>query len=56
MFEDAGFTEVTIRYRGLPRPYESALVLSCRKTGSPSRNAAADVGDRRALVGRAAPA
>jgi SAM-dependent methyltransferase len=31
MFEDAGFTDVTVRYRGLQPLYESALVLSCRK-------------------------
>jgi len=31
MFEDAGFTDVTVRYRGLQPLYEAALVLSCRK-------------------------
>jgi SAM-dependent methyltransferase len=51
MFEDAGFTDVTVRYRGLQPVYESALVLGCRKPGVPSRNAAADVVDERELVG-----
>jgi len=31
MFEGAGFTDVTVRYRGLQPLYEAALVLSCRK-------------------------
>jgi len=31
MFEDAGFTDVTVRYGSLRPLYESALVLSCRK-------------------------
>jgi SAM-dependent methyltransferase len=31
MFEDAGFTDVTVRYRSLRPLYEGALVLGCRK-------------------------
>jgi len=31
MFEDAGFTDVTVRYRSLRPLYEGVLVLSCRK-------------------------
>ena len=56
MFEDAGFTDVNVRYRSLRPLYESALVLSCRKPAASSRNAAADVADQRDLAGSAAPA
>jgi SAM-dependent methyltransferase len=31
LFEDAGFTDVTVRYGSLRPPYKAALVLSCRK-------------------------
>jgi len=31
MFEDAGFTDVTVRYRSLRPLYAGALVLGCRK-------------------------
>jgi hypothetical protein len=31
LFEDAGFTDVTVRYHSLRPLYEAALVLSCRK-------------------------
>ena len=31
MFEDAGFTDMNVRYRSLRPLYEGALVLSCRK-------------------------
>lgn len=55
MFEDAGFTDVTVRYHGLRPLYEAALVLSCRKPDAPSRDAAADVADQRELAGSAAP-
>lgn len=55
LFEDAGFTDVAVRYRGLPM-YEGALVLSCRKPAASPRKAAADVDDQRELTGSAVPA
>lgn len=54
MFEDAGFTDVTVRYRGMPL-YERALVLSCRKPGEP-REATADAAGQPELVVSVAPA
>lgn len=35
LFEDAGFTDVTVRYHSLRPLYEAALVLSCRKPAAP---------------------
>ena len=31
MFEEAGFTDVTVRYEALRLVYENVLILSCRK-------------------------
>jgi SAM-dependent methyltransferase len=55
MFEDAGFTDVTVRYRGIP-PLGAELLVSGRKPAASPRNAAADVGDQREPAGSAAPA
>ena len=35
LFEDAGFTDVTVRYGSLRPLYKAALVLSCRKPAAP---------------------
>jgi hypothetical protein len=56
LFEDAGFTDVTVRYQGLEPLYEAGLVLGCRRPGAPSGNAAADVADQLEPAGSAAPA
>ena len=56
LFQDAGFTDVSVRYAGLKAPYTGALVLSCRKPDAESRSASADFGDQRELAGSAAPA
>jgi SAM-dependent methyltransferase len=56
IFEDAGFTDVTVRYQGLEPLYEAGLVLGCRRPGAPSGNAAADVADQLEPAGSAAPA
>ncbi len=56
MFEDAGFTDVTVRHESLKPLYEAALVLSCRKPAASPRNTAVGVGGQRELTGSAAPA
>ena len=56
LFEDAGFTDVTVRYHSLRPLYESALVLSCSKPAASQRKTAADVADQRELASSAAPA
>ena len=56
MFEDAGFTDVAVRYRGLQPLYKAALVLSCRKAAASPRNTAVDVGGQHELTGSAASA
>jgi SAM-dependent methyltransferase len=55
MFEDAGFTDVIVRYRGTP-PLGGELVLSCHRPDEPARPATADVGDQREFAATAAPA
>ena len=56
LFEDAGFTDVIVRYHSLQPMYEHALVLGCRKPDVSLRRAAADVGEQRELAASAAPA
>jgi SAM-dependent methyltransferase len=56
IFEDAGFTDLTVRYQGLQPLYEAGLVLGCRKPDAPLRNAAAQSGDELEPAVSAAPA
>ena len=50
LFEDAGFTDVTVRLEG------DYLLLSCRKPVASPRNSAVGVDGQRELTGSAAPA
>jgi SAM-dependent methyltransferase len=54
LFEDAGFTDITVRYAGLKAPYTGALLLGCRKPDAPMKSAADDTTDEREVAGSAA--